>query len=90
MNKALLEIFLSYCERGVSIDFKNKLTELPTKFLSKFDYMMKNNKFVIFNELEENEIFVIDNLDQCKVEEYDECFIIHTRDNTKIIIEELI
>lgn len=89
MNKSLIEVFLNYCKQGISIDLKTNLLEQPTKFLSKFDYKINDNKFVIFNELEENEIFIINNLENWEVKEYDD--YVELKKNEEIIyIEEMI
>lgn len=88
MNTGLLELFLDYCERGISISFKSKTIEVPIKIINKFNFLSKNNNFIIFNELEENETFIINNLNQYKVKEYNDYIEIHNKDE-EIIIEEL-
>lgn len=88
MNKILLEIFLEYCG-GISIEFKNRIIKMPTRFIDKFSYEIRNDAFIIINELEEDESFIINNLDQCKVEEFEDHIAIHSGDN-EIIIEELV
>lgn len=89
MDQNLLEIFLNYCTKGISIDFKNSSVDLPTKFLNDFSYIAWDNEFIIFDKLQENEFFRINNIGQCKIKEFEDYIKIHNGDN-EIIIQEIV
>lgn len=89
INKVLLENFLEYCKKGIYINFQLKSFKIPSIFIKKVKWVVKRDEFIILNELEDTEPFVICNLEECKIEEYEDHIVIH-KNKINILIEEWI
>lgn len=85
IKKALLENFLEYCKKGIYINFELKDFKIPPIFIEKIGGGIK--EFAIFNEFEEEKLFIIHDLEDCEIEEYEDSLIIH-KGKTNIFIEE--
>lgn len=88
MNGTLLEIFLGYCENGILIHSTGN-KHIENLEMERFKYENKQGNFIIINRSNEYEQFTIPNIENFKVEEYDDYIHINNNSND-IYIEELV